>query len=254
MSPRAGGGRPRCVCTGFVTGTPRLRRTSPTDTAPGGRRMMKIRRERTLVRRRRIALGTAAATLVAGGVYLGVVGGGAAEPTAASRHPAAGAPGPTRVPTAPSGGTRAASPTSPPTTAPARPASDTTTMVRRERITGDISPKSVVASAERPRRRPEHDVHAHPHGVPARRASWTRPSPTRSTCRAFGHRRSPGHLARCAGRGGVHLRRRARLRVQLLDVRRGVRPRGRSTRAPRRTAPTRASSTGSTRAPSGSTR
>ena len=107
---------------------------------------MQIRRERTFVRRRRIALGTTAAALVAGGLYLGWLGGGAAEPTAASPHPAAGAPAPTRVPTATSSGTRTASPTGSPTTAPARPASDTTTLVRRERITGDISPKSVVAS------------------------------------------------------------------------------------------------------------
>ena len=106
---------------------------------------MMIRRERAFVRRRRIALGTAAA-LVTGGVCLGSLGGGAADPTAASPHPAAAAPGPTRSPTATGSATRTASPTAPPTTAPARPASDTTAMVRRERITGDISPKSVVAS------------------------------------------------------------------------------------------------------------
>ena len=72
---------------------------------------MTIRRERTFVRRRRIALGAAAATLVAGGVYLGVVGGGAAEPTrrcrAAPRRAPRGRPASRR----PRGsGTRTASP------------------------------------------------------------------------------------------------------------------------------------------------
>ena len=164
---------------------------------------MKIRRERTFVRRRRIALGTAAATRSRWrlprrrGRWRRRADGRFAPPRG-------GRPGADPGPDGPRGGTRTASPTGPPTTAPARPASDTTTMVRRERITGDISPKSVVASATRPRRRPEHDVPPHHHGRTRPDGAAGRDDPRRGR-----PRRGSGSRATRARRAARRSRRRS---------------------------------------------
>jgi YVTN family beta-propeller protein len=104
---------------------------------------MTIRRDATSVRRRRTALGVAGAVLAGAagaGVYVGSQGGDATGRAAAPVRPTAtGAPAPATV-----AGTPTPAPTA--SAAPALPASDTTTLVRRKRITGRISPKSVVAS------------------------------------------------------------------------------------------------------------
>lgn len=100
---------------------------------------MTTRREAIFIRRRWVALGAAAAVLATAAVYAGSQGGDAAEPVAGSPHPTAtGSPSATASSTPGPSRTAAA--------APARPAADTTALVRRERISGHISPKSVVAS------------------------------------------------------------------------------------------------------------
>ena len=68
------------------------------------------------------------------------------------------------------------------TTAPPPPPSENDApRTEVSRITGDISPKSVVASPPRPRVRPEHDVHPHRHRLPARRRARPPRSTTAST-------------------------------------------------------------------------
>ena len=177
-------------------------------------------RRRRQVRRRRTVAGLVVLALV-GAVTLGFTtrspGDEPAGPTATPVVQAA-KPAPKPAPRAKPAATRLPAATGRP--------SDKARLELREVITGNISPKSVASSGNGLRDRAEHDVP--PHGDRLRRAhAEARQDDPGQPC-AFAARLSavPGHRPRRAGRGRVLAGRPLRVRLELLDVRRGLRPGG----------------------------
>ena len=171
--------------------------------------------------------------LVAAALSAGIVLAGCSTPIAADEEPAAlsATTTPADAPTTSPSASPSASPSgSPSPTEEARPPSSDGRLEKVETITGDISPKSVVASGTG-LVFAQNMMYTHTVTVYDRDGELVTTIPDAVDLVAFGVDGPPGHLARCAGRGGVHPRRRVRLRLQLLDVRRRLRPRGQSTAA-----------------------
>ena len=181
-----------------------------------------VRNEAVYVRRRRVALLVVVAFLALSvlGVtrLVGFLSGGAAEAALRRRPP------PRRR--------LAAKPTIPvpkpsPVEAQGDPGpSDKTAMVRILRLTGDLTPKSVVASKQGL-------VFAqnmmYTHTVTAYRADGALAGDHRrlaSTSRSSASRATRASSQGVARGGGLHPRRPLRLGLELLDVRQGLRPRG----------------------------
>ena len=109
------------------------------------------------------------------------------------------------------------------TTAPIPSSAGTLTLTRT--VTGDISPKSVVAS-ERGLVFAQNMMYRHTITVYDRNGDLVKTIPDTVNLAALRHPRLPDAGAGRARRGRVHPRRQARVRLELLDVRRGLRPRG----------------------------
>ena len=143
--------------------------------------------------------------LVAAALSAGIVLAGCSTPIAADEEPAAlsATTTPADAPTTSPSASPSASPSgSPSPTEEARPPSSDGRLEKVETIAGDISPKSVTATGTG-LVFAQNMMYTHTVTVyDARRSSWSRRSPTRSTLVPVRRPDTPGIYRGCAGRGG----------------------------------------------------